>query len=66
MLKIRRDPIFKSKDTQEDGATSGRDTVGTPHTRSRIGWRLFFLTKLLIEKQKTNNLRERKRNRIGK
>ncbi|CAF4326358.1 unnamed protein product [Rotaria sp. Silwood2] len=35
LLKNRREPIFKNKDNQDETSTGGRDTVGTPHARSR-------------------------------
>ncbi|CAF0918020.1 unnamed protein product [Rotaria sp. Silwood1] len=37
LLKNRREPIFKNKDNQDESATGGRDTVGTPHAKSRQG-----------------------------
>jgi hypothetical protein len=37
LLKNRREPIFKSKENQEETSTGGRDTVGTPHIKSRTG-----------------------------
>lgn len=38
LLAKRREPIFKSKDNADETSMGGRDTVGTPHTRSRTGW----------------------------
>ena len=37
LLKNRLEPIFKNKDNQDETSTGGRDTVGTPHSRSRLG-----------------------------
>lgn len=37
LLGKRREPIFKSKDNADEASMGGRDTVGTPHSRSRTG-----------------------------
>ena len=42
LLKNRRDPIFKSRELPDESASAGRDTVGTAHSRSRTGLRLFY------------------------
>jgi hypothetical protein len=42
LLKNRREPIFKSKDNQDDSTSGGRDTVGTPHAKSRTGLSLLY------------------------
>ncbi|CAF3813974.1 unnamed protein product [Rotaria magnacalcarata] len=43
LLKNRREPIFKSKENQDETATGGRDTVGTPHAKSRQGLSLLHI-----------------------
>ncbi|CAF0991291.1 unnamed protein product [Rotaria sordida] len=43
LLKNRREPIFKNKDNQDETSTGGRDTVGTPHARSRQGLSLLHI-----------------------
>jgi hypothetical protein len=61
LLKNRRDPIFKSKETQDETASGGRDTVGTPHARSRTGLSLFSThLNTSIHSIKTKILKENK------